>query len=123
MISLDQLARHWFEEAERLRHRYGNEPLASLTEAHARELTAALRESRDHQVTIAEASSLTGYSRSHLRRLLDTGAIPNVGARGAPRVRVRDLPYKATQVPDARRLHHDAAGQASRPGVRRISVA
>jgi len=47
-------------------------------------------------LTLAEAAPESGYSRDHLARLVRAGALPNAGRRGAPRLRRKDLPRKAT---------------------------
>jgi hypothetical protein len=122
MTGTETLIWQWREEAERLRHRYGCESLACLCETHARELEAALRSSQDEHLTIAEAAEIGGYSRSHLRRLLDSGTIANVGGPGRPKVRVGDLPFKVRRRPAERPLQRPARQAPSSTGVRRISV-
>src|SRR5690606_3238278 len=99
---IEALVSEWRSEALTLRHRYSDERLASVCEAHALELETALRTSLDESVTLQEASRISGYSYAHLRRLMDSGAIRNVGKRGAPRVRVGDLPYRPSRMLDAR---------------------
>lgn len=89
-----RLVAEWRAEAERIRRRYQHDGLAGLCEAHADELEAALKAAAGREVTLAEAAEMSGYSRSHLRRLMDQGEIPNVGRPGAPRLRVSDLPMK-----------------------------
>lgn len=94
-VPLLQVAREWREEAARIRHRYTDDRLARLCEVHAEELEMALQQEATRAVTLEEAAQVSGYSRSHLRRMMDSGEIPNVGGPGAPRVRVGDLPIKA----------------------------
>jgi hypothetical protein len=48
----------------------------------------------DEILSLAAASSVSGYSRDHLARLIRQGTIPNAGRPNAPRVRRRDLPRK-----------------------------
>lgn len=45
-------------------------------------------------LSLREASIESGYSVSHLARLVRTGAIENVGRRYAPRVRAADVPRR-----------------------------
>src|SRR5690606_33516388 len=110
------------EEAERIRRRYHDESLAGLCEAHARELDAALRTSLEEKVTLAEAAGLCGYSKSHLRRLMDQGRIPNVGSVGQPRLCIGDLPYRPGRMSPERAVRIKTEKRPKR-GVRRISVA
>jgi hypothetical protein len=104
-VTLQRLVQEWIEEAERIRSRYRDESLAALCEAHARELAAALRTSLDEEVTLSRAAELSGYSRSHLRRLMDQGVIPNVGEPGSPRLRVGDLPFRPRRMTADRAVH------------------
>lgn len=90
-----RLIAEWRAEADRIRRRYQHDGLAGLCEAHADELEAALKVVSSREVTLSEAAEISGYSRSHLRRLMDQGDLPNVGRPGAPRLRVADLPLKA----------------------------
>jgi hypothetical protein len=43
-------------------------------------------------LTLRQSAAETGYSVDHLARLIRQGRIPNSGRRGAPRIRVADLP-------------------------------
>lgn len=54
-------------------------------------------------LTLTDAAARSGYSRDHLARLVRQHRIPNSGRRGAPRVRLRDLPIRpgVTPAPDA----------------------
>lgn len=90
-----QVTRAWREEAQRIRHRYTDDRLARLCEVHAEELELALAREAGREITLDEAAQISGFSKAHLRRLMDGGVIPNVGGPGAPRVRVGDLPIKA----------------------------
>jgi hypothetical protein len=121
-VMLQQLVREWRDEAERARRRYADESVARLCEIHAQELEAALRSSLDDQLSLGEAAQLSGYSRSHLRRLLDNGKVPNVGRPGAPRVRICDLPFRPGRMTADRALRTQTEKRPPRPGVRRISV-
>ncbi len=89
----DQLPESWRTDAAVLRRR-GAEDAATLLEACAAELEAALREGTGAPVTLAEASDLSGYSVAHLRRLIADGALRNVSDNGRVRVRAGDLPRK-----------------------------
>lgn len=118
---INALVKKWRNESETLRYRYSDERLASLCESHARELEVALRTSLSRQVTLNRAAEISGYSKSHLRRLMDQGTIPNVGEPGAPRVRVSDLPFKTGKMTTGRLLRAEDE-ERPEPGVRRISA-
>jgi hypothetical protein len=73
---------------------------AAVQAAHAWEQAAelleeALREAQLEALTIREAAQESGYSASHLRRLIREGDIPDSGTEATgPRILRRDLPRK-----------------------------
>lgn len=93
--AFNALAKDWRHEAENLRNRYGDDRLASLCEAHAAELESLVKDQLHEELTLKQAARVSGYSYSHLRRLMDGGELPNAGMEGHPRVRLGDLPFKA----------------------------
>ena len=68
---------------------------AAMLSRMLQELEAALTGERSEELTISEASHVSGFSTEHLARLVRQGRIANVGRKGAPRVRRGDLPSKA----------------------------
>ena len=46
-------------------------------------------------LTLQEAAAESGYSKRRLREFVHEGSVPNVGRKGAPRIRRGDLPRKA----------------------------
>lgn len=64
----------------------------SSSDLAASEVEAALREWAHEPLTLAEAAVESGYSRSHLRRLLREGTIPSVEGGGDTRVLRAYLP-------------------------------
>lgn len=94
MTQIEKLIHNWKEEAEVVRTRYRDETLASLCETHARELEMALRQSDEEAVSLRRAAEISGYSYSHIRRLMDGGTLTNVGEPGNPKVLVGELPIK-----------------------------
>ncbi len=55
----------------------------------------SLRQSGLERLTLPQAALESGYSRDHLRRLMDEGTIPNgSGADGSRAILRRDLPRK-----------------------------
>jgi hypothetical protein len=60
-------------------------------------------------LTLADAAKESGYSSEHLRHLVASGKLENVGRKHAPRVRRADLPRKC---PVEREGHYDADADA-----------
>lgn len=59
------------------------------------ELESIFGEEDAEVLTLREAAEISGYSLDHLARSLRTGAIPNAGRKGQPRIRRSHLPRKA----------------------------
>ena len=72
----------------------------SLLRRVADELANALAESELEALTLREGEAHSGYSYSHLQRLVSGGVLENVGEPGDPRVRRGDLPHKAGRLTD-----------------------
>ena len=58
------------------------------------ELEILFREEDSELLTLEQAAEHSGYSVDHLARSLRSGAVPNAGRKGHPRVRRGDLPRK-----------------------------
>jgi hypothetical protein len=87
----------WREDAAVLRRR-GARRTAALMERLASELEEDLAERGPTElVDLARAVELSGYTRGHLRRLLNDGAVVNHGTSDDPLVRASDLPRKASR--------------------------
>jgi len=95
IVTLHELPHEWQAEAARLRGRYGLEEMAKLCEALAGELSEALRDRAEEELTLDQAVAESGYSKRRLRQLVAEGSVPNAGRKGAPRIRRADLPRKA----------------------------
>ena len=67
----------------------------------ADDLEATLRSAALEDLTLTEASELSGYSVDHLARLVRDGKIPNAGRPRAPRIRRGDLPRRAGTLPQS----------------------
>jgi hypothetical protein len=87
------LVASWRDKASELRP-YAPGP-ATAFEVCAVELEAALRANESSALTLPEAAAESGYSADRLRHMIGEGKIPNVGRKGAPRIRRADLPIKA----------------------------
>ena len=89
-----ELVIRWRADAERL-VRYADERGAAVVRRLADELDAALSTVADEPLTLAQAAQESGYSRGRLRHMVAAGQVPNLGRKGAPRLRRGDLPHKA----------------------------
>lgn len=67
---------------------------AAIFEQVADQLAEAFDRYDDERLTVAQASRESGLSTAHLYRALRSGALPNVGFRGRPRIRRADLPRR-----------------------------
>ena len=74
--------------------RYGAVVQAEVVEMCTRELQSAITEWELQQLTLAEAVNESGYGYSALQKMVASGELENVGSKGTPRVRRRDLPKK-----------------------------
>lgn len=100
MIPPTDLLDRWDQELEVLR-RCGATEAAATREQDIRELREWWRERLYDELTLEEASSYSGLAYGTLANKVSTGAIPNAGRPGAPRVRRCELPAKAPGSPRA----------------------
>lgn len=89
------LVLRWRQDAEHL-ERYHDGRLAQVCRDHADALAAALRDTGDELLTLAQAARESGYHADRLRHLIADGTLANAGRKGAPRIRRADLPRKPT---------------------------
>jgi hypothetical protein len=77
--------------------RYGVTSRARLLEQMAAELEASTAADATATVALSVAAEVSGFTRSHLRRLIREGKLGTAGMDGRePEVRLSDLPRKAT---------------------------
>ncbi len=100
--TIEALPADWRKKAKSLR-RYGGETPATAIERCADDLEATLVERDETTFSLVEAARESGYTATHLGRLVRDGKIPNAGRPGAPRIALKDLPRKA-HVPTEPRL-------------------
>ncbi len=89
-VGHETLAESWREEAALFRRR-GLHQAADLTESHAADLEAAVREYRLATLTLTAAATESGLKYDTIQGKVASGEIPNAGRRGSPRVRRCDL--------------------------------
>jgi hypothetical protein len=86
------LAARWREDAQVLR-RYGATSRARLLEQMAAELEASTATDATTTVALSVAAEVSGFTRAHLRRLIQEGKLGTAGAEGRePQLRLSDLP-------------------------------
>ena len=83
-----------FRETARYLQEHGAKQAACAWEKAAEKLEMVLGEARTRALTLEEAEAESGYSRSHLRRLIRQGVVRNSGIENHPRILRRDLPRK-----------------------------
>ena len=107
------LVNHWRAHAALLR-RYGADAQAAVLERCAADVEAEDQERANASVTLEEAVEMTGFSRSHLRRLWRKGdKVRRVGTDGAPLFYASELPRKPGYTPKNRRLAPDMEQQVN----------
>jgi hypothetical protein len=115
---LAALVARWRANAAVLRS-YGAPGHARLLERLAADLEAELHAESAAVVNLADAVHLSGYTRGHLRRLLRTRQLRNLGSDIAPEFAASDLPRKPGYVPA-----HETLAPPPRSGVNsRLQVA
>lgn len=87
------LANRYLKESE-LFLRYGQEEPAAVLRRVAKDLEDERSIHESEPLTLDEAAEESGYSYSTLQRKVAIGELPNVGEKGAPRVRRGDLSLK-----------------------------
>ena len=90
---VSRLSAHWEGDAAILRHR-GAVSEAITLESCAAELLEQARLFSLEEMTLEQAKQESGYSYSAIQKMSSDGTIPNVGKKGAPRIRRGDLPKK-----------------------------
>lgn len=86
----------WLTRRDELRRLHALVDGATLCEALLADLDATLRADDAVELSLRDAAQLSGYSADHLGRLLRAGTLPNVGRPHAPKIRIADLPRKAS---------------------------
>ena len=97
MSSPTTLSSRWRTRAKLFRD-HADESVARAYEACATELDEVVNERDELLLDLQEAAELSGYSADHLGRLVREEKIQNAGRPGAPRIRIKDLPRKISEV-------------------------
>ena len=89
-MTLHGLPQKWETEAELL-DGYGCVEAAASARRHAHELTEAIRDAENEELTLDQAARESGYSKRRIRELIADKSIRNAGRKGAPRIKRGDL--------------------------------
>src|SRR2546425_402087 len=100
-LLISRLTTRWRAEADVL-HRRGADEQAFVLKSCASELEHEGHLFSLEALTLEQAADSSGFSYSALQKMVRDGTIPNVGKKGAPRVRRGDLPKKPGGSRDAR---------------------
>ncbi|MGH7628447.1 MAG: hypothetical protein ACREOF_03500 [Gemmatimonadales bacterium] len=92
-MTLADLVARWRDEAAPFQTR-GARAATEAAESYATELEAWSREHELEAITLEQAAAESGYTYSALEKMVRRKELPNVGRKGAPRVRRGDLPRK-----------------------------
>ena len=92
----DKLVEEWLCDAEVLSRR-GATQRADLLRGSAHELWKAWCDWQSEALSVCHAADESGYSADHLRRLVRSKKIENVGGAGTVKIKRCDLPLKLKQ--------------------------
>jgi hypothetical protein len=91
---MEQLLERWRSWVDDLRGVHLDERLAGFLAARIAEVEEALAKDENAILTLREAAAFSGYHYDHIRWLVREGRLENVGGKGCPRLRKRDLPRR-----------------------------
>lgn len=94
MSKIQELPDSFRQTAEYLREHAASEQAACAWEKAAEKLEEVFKNSKLELLNLEEAEVESGYTRSHLKRLIREGVIPNSGGESEPRIQRRHLPRK-----------------------------
>lgn len=93
MVAVMHLADVWRQQVAVLRKR-GDDRGATVMMGMLDELSDALAASGEEVISLREAAGISGYSTSHLARMIREGDLPNAGRPNSPKLRRADVPMK-----------------------------
>lgn len=94
----DDLVVKWERKAAEFQALAANVDAAAMCQLFVADLQALAAESRDDWILIGQAPAFSGYSKQHIRRLIQSGQLPAEGEGRARRVLLRALPRKPAAV-------------------------
>lgn len=116
----DELVGKWAHKAAEYDGLAATVNAAAMCKLFVADLKTLASESRDDWVSIPDAAEFSGYSKAHLRKLIQSGQLPAEGVGKARRVPLHLLPRKPPQVatvPGQLHLFPATAEQAVRESV------
>ena len=106
--AIQKLLSEWKQDADTFR-RYGDDTRSTLLDSLTHKLEEALHSEAEEVLNLTQAAARSGLTADYLGKLVKRGKIPNLGRKGAPRVRVSDLPRSASVQSSSPTLHIDRA--------------
>jgi len=94
LVPISRLPQEFRDHAKTARQLAGSEVAAHVWEAAAVAVEERLREAIFEPLLLNAAAAESGYSLSHLQRMLRGGTLPNSGTNAEPRVLRMHLPRK-----------------------------
>lgn len=94
----DELLAKWERRSADFRAVAAKVDAAAICQQFVADLEALAAENDDDWVSLPQAAAFSGYSKQHIRRMINGGQLRAVGERKARRVRLRDLPRKPVPV-------------------------
>jgi hypothetical protein len=116
---MEQLLERWRNWVDDLRQVHLDERLASFLEARIAEVEKARAQAETGILSLKEAAGYSGYHYDHIRWLVRHNRLENVGRKGSPRVRQRDLPRRpVAERPEAEQTRRSCSGRRRRDSRR-----
>jgi hypothetical protein len=107
------LVDRWTNRRDELQKLHAAVDGAAICEEVLADLDALQRLAGETMLKLSDAAAVSGYSRDHLARLLREGKLPNTGRKGAPRIRITDLPRRpSTPLAGSRPTQYDPDADA-----------
>jgi|SRR5580704_8092610 hypothetical protein len=100
MLTRASLIEEWSRRRDELRLLKASVDGATLIDKFLGEFRDLVANEEDITLSLTEAAEYSGYSRRQLGRLVRENKIPNAGRRNAPRIRIKNIPLKATALPN-----------------------
>lgn len=119
-VDINEVIQRWVDRQQEWSKLHVQVDGAALAGEIVADLEKLAESNGSDELTLAAASSLSGYSTDHLSRLIREGSVPNAGKKGSPRIRRADLPIRPKRdIATARNTRYNPITDARSLGVRR----
>ena len=114
MERLDACIRRWVQRGEEFQRYRATVDGSTLCREFVAELEQLAGTDGQELVGLEEAARRSGYTADHIGRMVRNGKIPNLGRRGAPLLRMADVPRKAPSLTPASEMRTVATADRRR---------